>query len=1301
MAAKLTQEQQKAVLRDTLRQNAYLGVDGKYYSMDDAGNRVQVPLGAKLPSGATVAPLSAKYQAMVDPMAAMLMTLTTSITAMTPAEKTLWQRYVDGHASLEETVAAGIKGGSAFFIDLAKKAGVPDAVLTNPLQSVSDINATIKNIKDSAWAGITLPFTLWNDLKGGTANLLKQVSAEEITAEQALTIATSYASAMQSAAAGRSELTPGTYIGGMISGDNKVSYWGALAVTAMGYVSVALVYVADFVAVLLKALPWDWAKGLAEMVQSWAHATPREAKPLVENLERQSRGNDINIVGEAMALFPKIGGVAGKVAAALAKGGTAIDRDGTQVTIKPADKNSPVPTLVGADGKPITTPATVAAAEKRNAETPMANPVKRVLDIVVNLNAPQAQFEKSGMVGMGALVGGAAVVGVGGYQAVQAVRRGATAVSVAGHEKAAEAAFSRAAASGKTADRLEKALPPKNHPKYAEKAANVAAARAQQARAEAEFQRYSKAAIEKGDFASGWFDKTVTMPDGTTRDMHTRGSVAKAAVPPNHVFGKDGSLLNIFRTPQRVMEFGVRGIGNLVGWGYSQTIGAVVDEVRRVSVRGPETRAQAAEKTATALSEKLNGLQERAKAATAAGKPEVANKIAQEIATTESNLAKATAAAEHHQASAVKRTNNIVSKHGGAEVKWNNATLPGTATEVHIDNHLTNIAGKSLKLTNWFGAEGSLRNIVHTPAKAVRAGVRIIGAPFEWTAHQTMNAGRYFGLVPAIAPAVVTPPPIPAGPAPVPPAPVAAAAAAPPPIPTQPAAAAAPAPAATSAPAPAANAATAASPAATGNTTANASAGSNMPTSGTSTTNGTVTAAPRTQQVSGTRGSSVPPSTATSAGGRGVQNSTAVPQASGPAASPAMATGSGSTSTATTTARAPVAATVAAPAPATTTTFVVSTAPAISQTVSTGTAGVSAGSGTANGVTPPTSSVVVEAPVAAPLPVEPAPMVKPVVVAPVSAAPRPVKISGGKLAGGAAIAFVGPAVQATTVLLNDGSKLEAAKVFGTGLADVALPGVTNGFKNITENNDHQNGWDQWLNGASTATAGTMTGALAVAGGTALAAPVTGGTSLVGTAGSLTVSGVAGVSCLAVGVVHDVTYWTGLSKQGGLLTGLGDMVSNVVHSKAVKRADDWLNDMDAKVEHKMKTIGQKGQSLDTDKDGHVSAQEVRDYLIQAGVNPDQVNSMNAPDLVNTLRDVLYPPKAPKVSSASVVTDPGLAEAIAASTVNGAKTNAKAAGTQMAASNVKMGAVVSGSKFIPTSSDAVLPLLKPAEALASIA
>ncbi|MDR0779722.1 MAG: hypothetical protein LBF16_03380 [Pseudomonadales bacterium] len=234
----------------------------------------------------------------------------------------------------------------------------------------------------------------------------------------------------------------------------------------------------------------------------------------------------------------------------------------------------------------------------------------------------------------------------------------------------------------------------------------------------------------------------------------------------------------------------------------------------------------------------------------------------------------------------------------------------------------------------------------------------------------------------------------------------------------------------------------------------------------------------------------------------------------------------------------------------------------------------------------------------------------------------------GKIGMGFAIGqlAIGPVYEMVLTKANDGNAHDIAQAGLHGLANSALPGVADGFKNITENNSHQNWIDQTLNAGTTLTQGIAVGSLVVAGGSAVVAPVTGGASLTVTVGSLAVAGAAGIANLGVGLVHDVTYVTHVSKQGGLITGLVNMGSQLVDSKAGHRTVDWFEDNNAKLQYELDEKGVTPNQLtavDKNHDGKIAAQEARDYLVEHHVPIAQVNKLPAIELADTLASTLAP------------------------------------------------------------------------------
>ena len=86
---------------------------------------------------------------------------------------------------------------------------------------------------------------------------------------------------------------------------------------------------------------------------------------------------------------------------------------------------------------------------------------------------------------------------------------------------------------------------------------------------------------------------------------------------------------------------------------------------------------------------------------------------------------------------------------------------------------------------------------------------------------------------------------------------------------------------------------------------------------------------------------------------------------------------------------------------------------------------------------------------------------KPTIPAPSEQVPERIPLSGKIGITGTVVSLaVGPAYEAGLTYANDGNARDVGKAALHGLANSALPGVTDGFKNITENNSHQNWVDQ-------------------------------------------------------------------------------------------------------------------------------------------------------------------------------------------------------------------------------------------------
>jgi hypothetical protein len=91
---------------------------------------------------------------------------------------------------------------------------------------------------------------------------------------------------------------------------------------------------------------------------------------------------------------------------------------------------------------------------------------------------------------------------------------------------------------------------------------------------------------------------------------------------------------------------------------------------------------------------------------------------------------------------------------------------------------------------------------------------------------------------------------------------------------------------------------------------------------------------------------------------------------------------------------------------------------------------------------------------------------------------------------------------------------------------------------------------------------TAVAAGAVAAGAVVVAPASGGGSLPIAAAAGLTAAAAGAVNLAAGLAHDITYATGLSKQGGVVTGVVDTVKEFAHSKLLDKRTEAQKLMDS-------------------------------------------------------------------------------------------------------------------------------------------
>lgn len=335
MAEQKTPAQLAEARRRDVMAFAYKDKDGKYYTVDAGGNRVEATLGATLADGTKVQALSPEFQKVADQAAAIVM-LYSKVLALEPAQRSLLGQMAKGHTQAAQGVTAATM---AVWEELKKTTGVE-------MPGAGTLGAIGGGIADVA-SGFTLPATFLSELFGAGKDIASQFGGQSISRENAMAIGIAYASARQVAASGRT-LDPslGDYFGGLFS-KNFGSYLGA-----------GLAWLLDKVVGLLEHIPGigPWIKK-----QGWG-----KDLSLGEHIERHSREDDNLRVEQEMTKLAKIGGRDSKEVAGLLNRKAATVRlpSGEEATVRGADKNNIAPSMDLPSGAPA--PQTVdAAAELR------------------------------------------------------------------------------------------------------------------------------------------------------------------------------------------------------------------------------------------------------------------------------------------------------------------------------------------------------------------------------------------------------------------------------------------------------------------------------------------------------------------------------------------------------------------------------------------------------------------------------------------------------------------------------------------------------------------------------------------------------------------------------------------------------------------------------------------------------------------------------------------------------------------------------------------------------------------------
>lgn len=338
---------------------AYKDTDGKLYTLNTSGERVEAAAGA--------APLSPKYQKIAEQTAAVMM-LHARVLALNPEDRNAFTDLLSGKTKdLHKTASAGAQeawaefkktmGGNPFELPGAETAG----------KVASGFSVLPTFISDS-----------WNTLGA----LAQQLGGGDVSRDNAIAIGTAYASVRQVAEQER----PSNYWQGLTSKKTWSSY-------AKGGFFYALDQLVGFVKNFLPESVCKWIDA-----QGW-----HQRKTLAECIDDCSHSVDNARVEHEMRKFKKIGGLeTEEVAPLLARGGVSRQVDGRETTIAPAGSGSNAPS----DGKAPATPD-AAAEQAAQGTKPLAN---RLVAATENAyDATKQTVADAGTVGL--LAGGGAFAG--------------------------------------------------------------------------------------------------------------------------------------------------------------------------------------------------------------------------------------------------------------------------------------------------------------------------------------------------------------------------------------------------------------------------------------------------------------------------------------------------------------------------------------------------------------------------------------------------------------------------------------------------------------------------------------------------------------------------------------------------------------------------------------------------------------------------------------------------------------------------------------------------------------------------
>ncbi len=314
---KLTPEQLAEERRRDVMAYAYRDKAGKLFTIDEDGDLVAAPAGAKT--------LTPEYQKMADQVAGLAMTYR-KVLALNEADRGVLASLIDGTRKTTSGISDEV---SNIWGSLAGDISIPGS-------GALDAAGNVIN-------GAKVPFEfIGNILKAGKG-VFDQIGGGEMNKENALAIGTAYASARQAAALDHPKSEGlGDFFSGLFSKN-----FGNFA-------SAGFFWILDAATGLLEKLPviGEWIKK-----QGW-----HSGKSFGEHLESRMRDDDNQRVEKEMTKLDEIGGVNSEDLSIFTRGGTVQNSDGTEtsITAPDADKSAPE----NADGTTPQTPEQAAAANK-------------------------------------------------------------------------------------------------------------------------------------------------------------------------------------------------------------------------------------------------------------------------------------------------------------------------------------------------------------------------------------------------------------------------------------------------------------------------------------------------------------------------------------------------------------------------------------------------------------------------------------------------------------------------------------------------------------------------------------------------------------------------------------------------------------------------------------------------------------------------------------------------------------------------------------------------------------------------